>query len=98
MRSLRSTTPTAWSSVNSLRNANARKLRIQATVLKDVAMPDRLQIQVEDDGCGFDPSRPAVSGHYGLINQRQRALQIGAQLGFERLAPGMRMTLLLPVQ
>lgn len=83
--------------VNSLRHADARCLRIRAAVLGDGMRSGRLQIQVEDDGCGFDPARPAGAGHYGLINQRQRALQIGAQLGFERLSPGMRMTLLLPV-
>jgi PAS domain S-box-containing protein len=42
--------------------------------------PDKLDIHIRDNGCGFDVSLPAPSGHYGLEMLRERAEAIGAIL------------------
>jgi PAS domain S-box-containing protein len=39
-----------------------------------------LQIIVEDDGKGFDPSAPIVSGHLGIAGMRERLALIGGTL------------------
>ena len=49
------------------------------------ASPDEIvvgsvEMRIRDDGRGFDPDRPAVSGHYGLDMMRERAEGVGAQL------------------
>jgi two-component system sensor histidine kinase UhpB len=55
------------------------------------AVEDGRQLQVEDDGRGFDPGSPTV-GRYGLRGMRSRARALGGQLLLEA-APG-RGTLL----
>jgi ligand-binding sensor domain-containing protein/signal transduction histidine kinase len=37
-----------------------------------------LKMQVEDDGCGFDPSSPA-NGHYGIVGMRERIEHLGGK-------------------
>jgi signal transduction histidine kinase len=53
---------------------------------------DLLQLQVRDDGCGFDSSKASVNSqfnHYGLDLMRERADAIGASLVFDsRLGEG----------
>jgi PAS domain S-box-containing protein len=39
-----------------------------------------LELHIRDNGCGFDPSAPTPSGHYGLGMMRERAEAVGAQL------------------
>jgi signal transduction histidine kinase len=39
-----------------------------------------VEIQIRDDGNGFDPDQPAASGHYGLGMMRERAETVGARL------------------
>jgi PAS domain S-box-containing protein len=41
-----------------------------------------VEMRIRDDGRGFDPDRPALSGHYGLDMMRERAEGVGAQLTF----------------
>ncbi len=80
--------------VNALRHACAQRLTIRAL---NLPADSALCLQVDDDGQGFDPGAVPAAGHYGLANQRQRAREIGAELRFERLRPGMRVQLQLPV-
>jgi len=47
---------------------------------------DAVRLQVQDDGCGFDPGQPAP-GHYGLISMRERAEQVRGRLTIAS-APG----------
>ena len=49
--------------------------------------PDRVLLEISDDGCGFDPDR-RHSGHYGLETMRGRAADIGGQLSIAS-APGL---------
>jgi signal transduction histidine kinase len=57
-------------------NRIALKLRIDTS---------RLNLQVTDDGCGFDPDNVFASakGHFGLIGMRERAERLGGELRLE---------------
>jgi signal transduction histidine kinase len=55
--------------------------------------PSAATLSIDDAGDGFDPSRLApatadVDGHFGMVNMRQRAEQIGALLDFRRWPAG----------
>jgi two-component system nitrate/nitrite sensor histidine kinase NarX len=39
-----------------------------------------VDMRIRDDGKGFDPGRPGVSGHYGVDMMRERAEAVGARL------------------
>lgn len=77
---------------NALRHSGARRstvfLRYEAT---------RLEVAVEDDGCGFDPTTVASDGH-GLVGVRERvALYDGSLDVRAREAGGTRLMASLPV-
>jgi NarL family two-component system sensor histidine kinase YdfH len=55
---------------------------------------DRLEIQVRDDGIGFDPATAAQAGHYGLLGMRERARLAGGRLEIVS-SPGTGTTLRL---
>lgn len=81
---------------NALRHARARQLHIVARVVRTEGGAD-LELQVDDDGIGFDPQAAPRSGHYGLTHQRRRAATIGARIEWQALQPGMRVQLRLPL-
>jgi len=56
---------------NALRHAQAQTIDIHLSYVSD-----RLQLQVRDDGCGFQPQ--SSSGGFGLLGMQQRAARIGA--------------------
>jgi hypothetical protein len=58
---------------NALKHSGAQLLRVTARA-RD---PD-VEISIEDDGCGFDPSRRPAG--LGLANMRARAQRIGARV------------------
>jgi signal transduction histidine kinase len=61
---------------NSLKHAKAKEVRVQAKVT-----PNVLEIVVQDDGRGFNPSiRPAETKQHGLGNMRRRAAEMGGSL------------------
>jgi PAS domain S-box-containing protein len=39
-----------------------------------------IELSIRDDGRGFDPERPAASGHYGLSMMKERAEAVGVLL------------------
>jgi NarL family two-component system sensor histidine kinase YdfH len=55
---------------------------------------DRLEIQVRDNGIGFDPAAVAQAGHYGLLGMRERARLAGGKLEITS-SPGKGTTLQL---
>jgi nitrate/nitrite-specific signal transduction histidine kinase len=68
-----------------------------------VGSEDVYKRQVQDYGKGFDVS--AVSGNYetrgslGMVNMRERAQAIGAQLRLESaIGKGTKVSLLLPIR
>jgi signal transduction histidine kinase len=74
------------------RHAQARRVRVAVRLL-----PGTMQIDVEDDGVGFDPQNQPGVGQ-GLINLRERAQALGGSIRWERLPEGgMRAALWLPL-
>ncbi len=59
---------------NALKHAGANRVSIQAR-----GGADWLWLQIEDDGCGFDPTRQPVGG-IGMQSMRERASQLGGRL------------------
>jgi signal transduction histidine kinase len=74
------------------RHAAASNVRV-ALLMLDAA---QLELRVEDDGTGFDPSasRP---GHFGLIGLREQAQLIGAEIEIKS-APNQGTTLRLTLR
>jgi ligand-binding sensor domain-containing protein/signal transduction histidine kinase len=56
---------------------HARANRIDVTLNFDTRS---VQLNIRDDGRGFDPQAQIADGHFGLIGMRERAEQIGAML------------------
>jgi PAS domain S-box-containing protein len=80
---------------NIAKHAGARRVEIDldyaigaATACPSLAQPGApkmiavrsVDMQIHDDGVGFDPAPPAASGHYGLGMMRERAEAVGAKL------------------
>jgi signal transduction histidine kinase len=77
---------------NIVKHANARSARMRLTNSNG-----QIQLAVEDDGAGFDPS--GVSGtKLGLIAMRQRAERLGGVFEVHsRAGRGTRITVTVPV-
>jgi signal transduction histidine kinase/ligand-binding sensor domain-containing protein len=60
---------------NILKHAKATKARLCLSVREGM-----LEIAIEDDGCGFEPTRASTPQRSGLVNMRQRAEAISASL------------------
>jgi signal transduction histidine kinase len=56
-----------------------------------------LELDVEDDGRGFDPTQP-YAGHLGLRSMRERAAKLGGEIAMDS-APGegARIRVSIPV-
>jgi signal transduction histidine kinase len=75
---------------NVVRHAGAHALAVNLSVRGDD--PRLLEIQVHDDGVGFDPKRQAIrSRRLGLTSMSDRALALGGRLTIES-APGSGTT------
>lgn len=66
---------------NALKHAEARQVQVKL----DYDL-DRVHLVVRDDGKGFD-AKKSPRGHYGLLNMRERATKLGAELIVDS-APG----------
>jgi NarL family two-component system sensor histidine kinase YdfH len=73
---------------NIARHAQARHTAVS---LRSIDHAHALDVEVRDDGAGFDPAQISA-GHYGLIGLRERARLIGGALSIES-APGQGTTL-----
>ncbi len=60
---------------NILKHANARSVTVRIEM-----DADRVQLTIEDDGCGFDPKSTASGGGMGLVSIRERCEGLGASL------------------
>lgn len=60
---------------NALRHAQSQRLWLEIEY-----QPQRVRLQVRDDGQGFDPNHGIHADGFGLIGMRQRAERIGGQL------------------
>ncbi len=78
---------------NTIRHSGASHARVSLAMDGDV-----LELRVEDDGRGFDPSRRPGPGHMGLANLRDRAAAAGGRLDLETgPGSGTRMIFRLPL-
>lgn len=71
--------------------ANAVAHGAPPVVVRYAAATDRATLSISDQGVGIPPDAPASaprSGHYGLLNMRQRAEQIGARIEVRRPPSG----------
>jgi PAS domain S-box-containing protein len=69
---------------NALRHADAQRIAVR--LMGDAAS---LQLEVQDDGIGFDPAgHVARPGHLGLVGMRERALAVGAELSLSSSPDG----------
>lgn len=74
-------------------HAQARQASVRLS-----AAPTALQIEIEDDGAGFDPGQ-VPSGHYGLIGMGERIRLVGGTLEINsRPGAGSRLRISLPLQ
>lgn len=79
---------------NVARHAEATNVIVKLWLVKD-----GLQIEVADDGVGFDVETAVRSGHYGLIGLRERARLTGGQFAIESSrGNGTTARLLLPLE
>ncbi|WP_088892347.1 GAF domain-containing protein [Leptolyngbya ohadii] len=62
---------------NALRHAKPQTINLQL-----IYTPQQVQLQVRDDGCGFDPEQTTGKG-LGIVGMRDRARAINAQLQIE---------------
>lgn len=79
---------------NVLRHANATGADVT------LAFHDgHCELVVQDDGSGFDASRPPPPGHFGLLNMRERAQRIGGTASIEsHPGEGARIRLVVPYE
>jgi PAS domain S-box-containing protein len=100
---IESGSPTAWSelpaevetalfriALEALNNALKHAAATEVTVRMWLE-PDRVSLEVEDNGSGFNLDDAGSTGGLGLISMRERAGQIGADLDIET-APGAGCT------
>lgn len=78
---------------NAVKHAQANTLHVQLLFL-----PQSVQLSIEDDGTGFDPSTilDAPEGRFGLIGLRERAKLLGGSLLIES-DPGAGTRILIQV-
>ncbi len=77
---------------NALKHAQARKIEI----ILDFK-PEGVELRVNDDGCGFDPTIASGNGHFGLLGLKERARALRGEITFESSAGhGTRLRLIVP--
>jgi signal transduction histidine kinase/ligand-binding sensor domain-containing protein len=78
---------------NVLKHASAKQVKIEMRIDGDV-----LEVIVEDDGVGFDTSRPAGVGHDGLSNMTRRMREAGGMIRLESTpGKGTCLTFRVPI-
>ena len=77
---------------NAARHAEARHAALHLTTL-----PDRVQLVIEDDGHGFDPTQ-IPKGRYGLIGLNERVKLLGGRLQLQSSpGAGTRIEVTIPL-
>jgi signal transduction histidine kinase len=81
---------------NAVRHAHAH----QITIVLDFG-PESVQMTIADDGCGFNPSNPALvlSGRFGLAGMAERAAKLGGELSVDSVpGSGTRIRIVVPAK
>ncbi len=84
----------AQEALNNIRqHAHAHQVKIRLMTL-----PERVQLVIEDDGCGFDPTQVG-SNHFGLIGLSERARLLGGTLEIQTdPGSGTRLEVNIPLE
>jgi signal transduction histidine kinase len=82
----------------SLSNVARHSGATRAIVFVEYRHADGLQLVVEDNGHGFDPTTVGALGHQGLLNIRSRAASVGATVEFVSDSSGTRIVVHRPGQ
>ena len=60
--------------------------------------PDTLEIQIADDGIGFDPSSGSPDGHFGLMILKDRVTSLDGQFNLQSaINQGTQINILVPI-
>jgi two-component system, NarL family, sensor histidine kinase DevS len=79
---------------NIARHSHASRATLKLSTMADGKM---LELVIEDNGIGFDPTSVVKLGHQGLANTRARAAQFGGTLSIDsRPGGGTRVVVLVP--
>lgn len=65
---------------NATRHASASEVKVRLSWV-----PPKVALHIDDDGQGFE-AEPTLKGHYGLLNMRERAKNVGGSLEIESSA------------
>jgi len=80
-----------------LRNIERHSRATRATMRLRMTDPGHLELSVEDNGVGFNPSA-LNSGHYGIVGLREQAELLGAALRIDsKVNVGTKLTVSLPL-
>ena len=80
---------------NALKHGRARRIRIEL----DFAAAESIRLTVKDDGSGFSPSQALRSGHFGLLDMRERAQSMSSELKIEsELGAGTCVRVCVPLK
>jgi len=78
---------------NVTRHAQANQVWVELGALNG-----QLELEIRDDGQGFNPGKEHAAGHYGLLGMRERARLLGGILQVESgSGRGARICLALPI-
>ncbi len=78
---------------NVARHAEATRVQLQLR-----STDQAIELQITDDGCGFDPGVIGQPGHYGLIGLQERARSLGGTLGIDsQSGRGTALSIVIPL-
>jgi signal transduction histidine kinase len=78
---------------NAVKHGGSRHITIELQYA-----PESVRLFVKDDGCGFAPEEALSTGHFGLLDMRERAQSIGCHLEIESASGhGTRLTVVAPI-
>ena len=76
----------------------ARHSGARAVSIRFARLATALEVEVIDDGCGFDAKTVAVSSHrLGIQSMRERAAMLGGTVGFSSQGKGTKIRVQVPL-
>ncbi|HLK31761.1 MAG TPA: ATP-binding protein, partial [Terriglobales bacterium] len=60
---------------NALKHGKANRISVHLRFAHNM-----VRFEIGDDGCGFTPTLSGSSGHFGLLDMRERAQSMGSKL------------------
>ena len=83
---------------NIMRHADGRQVRIQLYRLGADSLNDRIELDIEDDGCGFDPEDPSHNRRFGLLGMQARVRALSGSFDLSsRPGEGTRLKIRMPL-